>query len=157
MGCACESPECIHRMPCEGDLNKLKCLYKEYYARHAARLVVKVLDKVESRVDPFYRDTRTKDRIYKQPELVMSMFGPLDPYMFNQTFWGIDATRTLVFLAATPLLEDAGLVFKPGDLIVYQGAEHEVLTVKRKEDSFFDQWDYNFEMAVATFIPNRGS
>ena len=143
-------------MPAEKDLGKLKDLYREYYVRHAARLTLKILDKVASRVDDFYHDTQTGDRVY-EPDRIMNIFGPFDPYQFNFGFFGIDAARTLVFVAATPLLEDAKVDLKPGDIIVYQGNDHEVLTVKRKEDSFFDQWNYSFEQSVACFIPNRGS
>ena len=150
MACNCADPSC------EQDSEKLKCLYKEYYLRHAARLPVKILNKEDSRVHDFYNDTRTVDRVY-DPEQIVSMFGPYDPYMFEQSFWGIDVTRSLIFTAATPLLEDLGIELKAGDLLTYHGVEHEILTVKRKEDSFFDQYDYAFEWAIATYIPNRGS
>ena len=120
------------------------------------RLPVKILDKENSRVHDFYNDTRTVDRVYL-PEQIVSLFGPFDPYTFNQIFWGIDRERSLIFTAATPLLEDLGIEFKAGDLITYHGVDHEILTVKRKEDSYFDQHDYSFEWAIATYVPNRGS
>ena len=150
-------PTCppVH-FPCSKDQTKLDSLYREFYGRHAATLTVKSLDKEKSRVHSFYNDTRTKDRKYLSEAEVL-MFGPFEPYLFSQTFWGIDQTRSLIFTASRALLDDAGLELKAGDLILYQGVFHEVLTVKRKEDSYFDQRGYNFEWAVATYVPNEGS
>lgn len=156
MSCTCGDISCTRRMPCESDLEKLKDLYRELYARHAARLVVRRLDKVESHVHSFYHDTRTKDRIYL-PDVEVSIFGPFEGWTRNLTFFGIDNEKALVFVVALPILEDLGWMLKAGDLIVYQGVEHEVLKIGQKEDSFYAQWNYNFELNVATYVPNRGS
>lgn len=156
MSCSCSDPDCKRRFPCEADLEKLKCLYIEYYNRHASPLPVKRLDKEKSRVHPLYQDTRTKDRVYF-PEENVPLFGPFDPHTFNQTFFGIDTERSLIFTAAEPILELLEWQFKPGDQICYQGAWHEVLTLKRNPDSFYDQYDYSFEWSIATYIPNRGT
>ena len=150
-------PTCKRRLPCEDDQEKVKDLYREYYALHAARLTVKILDKEASREHSFYNDTRTKDRVYL-PDQTVSMFAPYSSSSaFNQVFWGIDETRTRIFTVCVPLLEDLGIVFKPGDLILFDGQDHEVLTSRRKEDAYFDQWNYAFEREIATHIPNRGS
>jgi hypothetical protein len=148
--------DCKRRLPCENDLNKLKDLYKEKYARHAGRLVVRRLNKPESQKHPFYNDTRTKDRVYFDP-VTIPIFGPFDGFERDLGYFGIDRKKALVFVAATPIMEDLGWTFKNGDLIVYQGVEHEVLKVGRKDDSYYDQYDYSFEINLATYIPNRGS
>lgn len=156
MSCTCGDGSCKRHFPCSTDRDKLKDLYKERYARHAARLRVKRLDKPESQVHPFYKDTRTKDRVYL-PEVIVPIFGPFEGWTRSLLFFGIDNEKALIFTAAVPVMEELGWTFKPGDIIIYTDVEFEVLKVGKNSESYYDQWEYAFELNIATYIPNRGS
>jgi len=138
------------------DLVVYKNLYKEYYARIAPLLSIRSLSKDRTKVNDFYRETKRQDRKYD--DYNVHVFGPLDQYEYNAGYFGIDATRNLTaFSICIPELDDLGLELKPGDVILYDGVENEIMTIKRLEDAYFAQTNYCFEFAIATIRPETGS
>lgn len=138
------------------DLSTLKALTLELYKTRAPLLKVSVLDKVKSDKDDFYGDTATPDRAHDP--FHVHIFGPLDPYEFEAGFFGVDPKRPLtLFSVCAPELEALSLALKPGDLIDYDGMDHEILTIKRLEDAYFAHTNYCLEFVLATDLPEIGS
>lgn len=143
--------------PCgQEELSVLKGMYKEMYVQRAPLLAVNSLQVETSDEDEFYHETRSEDRDYDPFQV--HVFGPLDQYMQEMLFFGLDEKRSLtMFTMCVPELEDLSLAVKTGDVIVYDGQDHEILTVKRLEDAYFAHTNYCFELVFATYIPNVGS
>ena len=143
---------------CDADLETQKNLMREVYATQAPLLNYRILDLEASKEDELYHDTRTVDRDYDPPVVQIHTFGPLDPYEYNYGKWGVDEERNLtLFSVCVPELEDLVVTLKPGDVIEYDGQDHEIQTVKRLEDAYYAHTNYAFEFILATYIPNVGS
>ena len=140
---------------CSKDLEYARQRYLEFYTLHGTVVTVKSLDLDLTDEHDIYGDVPFERRVYHDYEL--HTFGPLDPMTYNAEYFGIIGERRLEpFLFTTVELDLYGLELKPGDLIIYQGRELEILTVVDNAESYFLR-RVCLEKAVATRLHEKGS
>lgn len=134
--------------PPKEDIKVLEGFYKEFYKRFAPSLIYKILLKDQIQVDELYQEFETASAVYTVASA--PLFFTMEPEEQELEKYGIDKKHEVTFTGCLPIFDDLGIVPKEGDVVEHSGLEYEVLTYKRKSESYFAHSDVCFEIVLVT-------